>query len=87
VTFDQGDLFEADISKATVAALYLLPSMNEKLVPKPNKFKEGSRVVAHYFPIPGVKPDQTVEVPSEEDDVKRKVYLYKVPLQLEKPGR
>jgi outer membrane protein assembly factor BamB len=87
VTFEQGDLFEADFSKATVVALYLLPSMNEKLVPKLNKLKEGSRVVAHYFPIPGVTPDQTVELTSEEDDVKRKVYLYTVPLRLEKPGR
>jgi outer membrane protein assembly factor BamB len=86
-TFEQGDLFEADFSSATVVALYLLPSMNEKLVPKLNKLKAGSRIVTHHFPIPGAIPDKTAEVTSDEDDVKRTIYLYSVPLKLEKPGR
>jgi SAM-dependent methyltransferase len=50
VTFRQGDLFEADISEATVVTLYLLPSVNAKLRPK--LFRElsaGTRVVSHDF--------------------------------------
>jgi SAM-dependent methyltransferase len=87
VTFEQGDLFEADFSTASVVALYLLPSMNQKLVPKLNKLKGRSRIVAHYFPIPGATPDQTVEVTSNADDVTRKIYLYSIPLNYEKPDR
>jgi outer membrane protein assembly factor BamB len=87
VTFDQADLFNADFSKATVVALYLLPTMNEKLIPKLNKLKAGSRIVAHCFPIPGIMPDRTVEITSDEDDVKRNIFLYSVPLKSEKMGR
>jgi outer membrane protein assembly factor BamB len=84
VTFEHGDLFEADFSKADVVALYLLPTVLEKLVPKLNKLKPGSRVVAHAFAIPGIKPAKVIEVTSEEDDVKRKVFLYTVPLTADK---
>jgi len=80
VRFDHGDLFEADFSAADVVAVYLLPTMTEKLVPKFNKLKAGSRIVAHVFAIPGIKPARVIEVTSDEDDVKRKVFLYTVPL-------
>jgi outer membrane protein assembly factor BamB len=85
VSFEDGDLFEADFSDATVVALYVLPSMSQKLIPKFDKLKAGSRIVSHCFAIPGVVPDQVVRVTSEEDDVERPVYLYTVPLTREKP--
>ena len=54
VTFTRADLFAADISTATVVALYLSPSMNRELAPKLQKeLKPGARVVSHQFPIPG----------------------------------
>ena len=37
VSFLNQDLFESDISSATVVMLYLLPSLNEKLMPKLRK--------------------------------------------------
>ena len=83
-TFEQGDLFEADFSGATVVALYVTPSMSRKLIPKLDKLKPGSRVVCHCFPIPGVTPEKVVRVTSDEDDVERPVYLYTVPLRKEK---
>jgi protein-L-isoaspartate O-methyltransferase len=83
-TFEQGDLFEADFSGATVVALYVTPSMSRKLIPKLDKLKPGSRVVCHGFPIPGVAPDKVVRVTSDEDDVERPIYLYTVPLRKEK---
>jgi len=86
VMFEQDDLFEADFSKATVVALYILPTMSKKLIPKFDKLKPGSRIVSHCFPIPGVKPDKVVRVTSDEDDVERPVYLYTIPLSKEKPG-
>jgi WD40 repeat protein len=79
-TFEHGDLFEADFSKADVVAVYILPTMLKKLTPKLNKLKAGSRIVSHAFAIPGVKPARVVEFTSEEDDISRKLYLYTVPL-------
>jgi outer membrane protein assembly factor BamB len=83
VSFRQGDLFEADCAEADVVALYLLPEMNKRLVPKLGRLRPGARVVAHYFPLPGVRPDRVVKMTSEEDDVERGLYLYTVPLKKE----
>jgi protein-L-isoaspartate O-methyltransferase len=79
-TFELGDLFEADFSKADVVAVYILPTMLKKLVPKFNKLKPGARIVSHAFAIPGVKPAKVIEMTSEEDDIKRKLFMYTVPL-------
>ncbi|HMC77753.1 MAG TPA: methyltransferase domain-containing protein [Vicinamibacterales bacterium] len=50
VTFLTQDLFEADIHDATVVTLYLLPSLNERLMPKLKKeLKPGTRVISHAF--------------------------------------
>ncbi|MEO7275332.1 MAG: class I SAM-dependent methyltransferase, partial [Vicinamibacterales bacterium] len=44
------DLFTTDISPATVVTLYLLPSLNQKLIPKLNKeLKPGTRIVSQSF--------------------------------------
>jgi len=83
-TFEHADLFEADFSSATIVALYILPTMTKRLIPKLDKLKPGSRVVSHVFAIPGVIPDKVVKVTSEEDDVERPIYLYTVPLRMEK---
>ena len=48
----QGDLFETNISEATVVTLYLLPSLNQKLIPKLTKeLKPGTRSV-HFWRVP-----------------------------------
>jgi precorrin-6B methylase 2 len=63
VQFLQEDLFSADISKATVVTVYLLPSLNLKLRPK--LFKElrpGTRVVSHSFDMGDWKPEQSLEL-------------------------
>ena len=49
VTFLNQDLFETDISEATVVTLYLLPSLNLKLMPTLKKLKPGTRIVSHSF--------------------------------------
>jgi SAM-dependent methyltransferase len=86
VRFVHDDLFKVDFSEATVVALYILPEMMKKLMPQLNKLSPGSRVVTHNFPIPGVKPDRTVKVTSEDDDIERPLYLYIVPIKNEKLG-
>jgi hypothetical protein len=61
--------------------LYLSPELNERLLPQLAKLKPGSRIVSHAFEIPGVPPDQVVTVPSEEDDLDHKVYVWTTPLR------
>ena len=46
-TFVQGDLFEADLSKATVITLFLLPDINEQLKPKLLELKPGTRIASN----------------------------------------
>jgi hypothetical protein len=56
-SFVQGDMYAADISDATVLALFLLPENLDKLVPKFLALKPGSRIVANTFGMTGWKPD------------------------------
>lgn len=57
--FAQGDMYAADISKATVLGLFLLPANLEKLAPKFLDLKPGSRIVANTFWVPDWTPDET----------------------------
>lgn len=60
VSFREGDLFDADISEATVVTLYLLPSVNKKLRPKLfRELRPGTRVVSHDFDMDEWEPDTT----------------------------
>ena len=63
-TFKVGNLFEADVSPATVVTLYLLPTVNAKLRPRLwQQLKVGTRVVSHAFDMgPEWPPEQTAEV-------------------------
>ncbi len=49
VKFYVQDVFSTDFSDATVVTLYMLPSVNEKLMPKIKALKTGTRVVTHAF--------------------------------------
>lgn len=74
VTIVQGDLFEQDLSKATVVTLYLLPSLNVKLMPKlMRELKPGTRVVSHAFDMGDWKPEKELDVEG------RKVYFWTIP--------
>jgi precorrin-6B methylase 2 len=58
--FVQGDMYVADISDATVLALFLLPSNIERLVPSFLKLPPGTRIVANTFWVEGWSPDESV---------------------------
>jgi hypothetical protein len=60
--FVQGDMFEADISKATVLALFLLPSNLQRLNAKFLNLTPGTRIVVNTFGIAGWTPDETVSL-------------------------
>ena len=50
VRFLNQDLFEADISPATVVTLFLLPRLNQQLIPKlKRELRPGTRIVSHQF--------------------------------------
>jgi hypothetical protein len=57
--FVEGDMFEADISPATVLALFLLPDNLKRLKPKFERMKPGTRIVTNGFPIDGWTPKET----------------------------
>jgi hypothetical protein len=57
VTFRQQNLFETDLSQATVLTMYLLPSINVKLRPKILALRPGTRVASHDFTMGDWKPD------------------------------
>ena len=63
VEIRQADLFETDVSPASVVTLYLLPSLNLKIRPKLwQELKVGSRVVSHAFDMGDWEPEQTLNV-------------------------
>ncbi len=76
VDFVQGDLFETDISKATVISMYLLPSVNMKLRPFVLSLKPGTRIVSHDFDMGDWKADKV-----EKLDYKT-VYFWIVPAKV-----
>jgi precorrin-6B methylase 2 len=82
VTIKKQDIFELDLSPASVVTLYLLPSLNVKLIPQLKKLKAGSRIVSHAFDMKGVKPDKVLEVKTKNRGT-RTVYLWTTPLKTE----
>ena len=61
-TFVQGDMYEADISQASVMALFLLPHNLDKLKDKFLALKPGSRIVLNTYEITGWEPDEKYRV-------------------------
>ena len=84
VRIEQRDIFTLDLSRADVVTLYLLPSLNVKLIPQLEKLKPGSRIVSHDFDMEGVKPDKVITIEDEEDDYgNHTIYLWTTPLKKE----
>jgi len=81
--FFEQNLFETDLSKATVITSYLLPDMNLRLRPKLLALKAGTRVVAHDYAMGEWNPDEekTLNVPEKTvgDPGKSYVFLWIVP--------
>ena len=78
VRFVKQDLFEADLSGATVVTLYLLPDVNLKLRPKLLKdLAPGTRVVSHNYGMGDWEPISVDEI--DVDGTKHFVYYWTVP--------
>jgi precorrin-6B methylase 2 len=83
VRIEQEDIFTLDLSEANVITLYLLPSLNVKLIPQLEKLKPGSRIVSHDFDMRGVKPDKVVKINSDNEYSDHTIYLWTTPLKKE----
>jgi precorrin-6B methylase 2 len=64
-TFLKADLYETDLSKATVITMFLLPEINMKLRPKILNLKPGTRIVSNSFTMEDWEDDQTETVSGE----------------------
>ena len=84
--FIEQNLFETDLSKATVITSYLLPEMNERLRPSILGLKPGTRVVAHDYNMGEWHPDEELTLAVPEKKVGNPgvsyVYLWIVPAKI-----
>lgn len=85
VSFRQQDLFDpaldADLARATVVTMYLLPEVNLRLRPRLQRLlAPGSRLVSHDWDMGDWRPDRTVEVAVPDKAVGRekvsRLYLW-----------
>jgi predicted RNA methylase len=91
VTIRQEDIFTLDLSQASVITLYLLPSLNVKLMPQLAKCKPGTRIVSHDFDMRGAQPvvkhEMTVEGDSSDENTSygpsHTIYKWVVPWEKE----
>jgi SAM-dependent methyltransferase len=78
VRFVEQDLFQTDLSEATVVTLYLSPEMNRRLRPKLlAELAPGSRIVSHDFDMGTWKPERIVRL--HDDGREQVLYLWVTP--------
>ena len=57
--FVQGDMYSADVSQATVLALFLTPEVLDRMTDKFLAMRPGARIVLNTFPVTDWEPDAT----------------------------
>ncbi|MBX7059661.1 MAG: class I SAM-dependent methyltransferase [Leptospirales bacterium] len=87
VQFEVADIFALDFSQATVVTLYLLPSLNKRLMPQLARLRPGSRIVSHDFPMGAAIPDDSIRLYDPETDREHYVFLWRVPWRTDPAGR
>jgi SAM-dependent methyltransferase len=61
-SFVRQDLFQSDLSQATVITMFLLPDINIKLRPKILDLRPGTRIVSNTFTMGDWQADETASV-------------------------
>jgi len=83
-TFMKADLFETDLSQATVITMFLLPDINLKLRPKILDLKPGTRIVSNSFTMGEWESDSRADATDKEGCVSYcTAYLWIVPAKVE----
>ncbi len=83
-TFLKADLFETDLSPATVITMFLLPDINLKLRPKLLDLKPGTRIVSNSFTMAEWDADESVGASEAEGcQTYCTAYLWIVPAKVE----
>ena len=85
VTIVEQDIFTVDLAAADVVMLYLLPRLNQKLIPQLKQLKPGARIVSHDFDLPGIVPDRVVPLTMSEGQPEHLLYLWRAPLRGKQP--
>jgi hypothetical protein len=80
--FVRGDLFQTDLSKASVITMFLLPDINVKLRPKILQLKPGTRIVSNTFTMGDWQADETSDLSSRCDASYCNVLLWIVPARV-----
>jgi SAM-dependent methyltransferase len=80
--FVKADLFDSDLSAATVITMFLLPDINLKLRPKLLDLKPGTRIVSNSFTMGDWRPDETGDV-KNDCTAYCTAYLWIVPAKVE----
>jgi precorrin-6B methylase 2 len=82
-TFMKADLYETDLSKATVITMFLLPDINMKLRPKILNLKPGTRIVSNTFTMKDWEADETATVTNDCSSSWCTAILWIVPAKVE----
>jgi len=86
VSFVQQDLFETNLSEATVITMYLLPRVNIELRPRLLELRPGTRLVSHDFDMGDWKPDLQFTMDAKDKyggtGGKSDVYFWVVPARV-----
>ncbi len=81
--FEVRDLFETDLSAATVVTLYLLPEFNLRLAPRLLALRPGTRIVSHDWNMGSWRPDEIHELLTPDKamgaDLRSRIFLWVVP--------
>jgi SAM-dependent methyltransferase len=86
VSIEERDIFtieSAELNRASVITLYLLPWMNEKLQPTLERLEPGKVILSHDWDLPGIEPDRIARLDSQFDDarVEHRIYVWTTPLK------
>jgi len=85
--FRTQDLFETDLTPATVVTMYLLPDVNVALRPRLLALAPGTRIVSHDWDLGDWRPDRTLTlaVPQKTIGLEKasRLHLWTVPARLQ----
>jgi hypothetical protein len=82
-SFKKADLFETDLSQATVITLFLLTKLNLELRPSLLELSPGTRIVSNTFHMGDWEPDEKVLVTEGCDGAYCEALLWIVPAKVE----